>query len=80
MVRLVAASTTVAAFSMTLPSLLPLVCCMLKLTCFGDRVFYQDWWNAATIGAYWRTWWVGVLAPICLPDAAACWNSCLTCC
>lgn len=27
-----------------------------ELTCFGDRVFYQDWWNAATIGAYWRTW------------------------
>lgn len=51
---------------MTLPSLLPLVCRMLQLTCFGDRVFYQDWWNAATIGAYWRTWWVGVLAPICL--------------
>lgn len=62
---------------MTLLSLLPLVCRMLQLTCFGDRVFYQDWWNAATIGAYWRTWWVVLLAPVVFPDAAACRDSCL---
>ncbi|XP_049850063.1 uncharacterized protein LOC126320759 [Schistocerca gregaria] len=23
---------------------------------FGDREFYQDWWNATTMGYYWRTW------------------------
>eukprot|EP00953_Heterococcus_sp_UTEX-ZZ885_P029531 15667-Heterococcus_DN1.PRE.3 len=24
--------------------------------CFGDRVFYKDWWNAGTIDTYWRLW------------------------
>lgn len=23
---------------------------------FGDRSFYDDWWNSESIGAYWRTW------------------------
>lgn len=27
-----------------------------QLTRFGDREFYKDWWNAATIGEYWKTW------------------------
>jgi len=27
-----------------------------ELTCFGDRKFYGDWWNAQTLGHYWNTW------------------------
>lgn len=27
-----------------------------ELTRFGDREFYRDWWNAATLGDYWRLW------------------------
>jgi diacylglycerol O-acyltransferase-1 len=23
---------------------------------FGDRSFYDDWWNSESLGAYWRTW------------------------
>jgi len=23
---------------------------------FGDRKFYTDWWNAKSLGEYWRTW------------------------
>ncbi|RDA92868.1 hypothetical protein CP533_2852 [Ophiocordyceps camponoti-saundersi (nom. inval.)] len=23
---------------------------------FGDRSFYEDWWNSESLGAYWRTW------------------------
>ncbi|KAG6270736.1 hypothetical protein E4U49_005168 [Claviceps purpurea] len=23
---------------------------------FGDRCFYDDWWNSESLGAYWRTW------------------------
>ena len=23
---------------------------------FGDRTFYRPWWNAKTIGEYWRLW------------------------
>jgi diacylglycerol O-acyltransferase 1 len=23
---------------------------------FGDREFYKDWWNAPTLGDYWRMW------------------------
>ncbi|KAH7328611.1 diacylglycerol O-acyltransferase [Stachybotrys elegans] len=23
---------------------------------FGDRSFYDDWWNSESVGAYWRTW------------------------
>jgi diacylglycerol O-acyltransferase-1 len=23
---------------------------------FGDRFFYDDWWNSESLGAYWRTW------------------------
>lgn len=23
---------------------------------FGDREFYEDWWNSSGLGAYWRTW------------------------
>lgn len=28
----------------------------VQLTRFGDREFYKDWWNAATVGDYWRSW------------------------
>jgi len=27
-----------------------------ELTCFGDRVFYLDWWNATTVEDYWKRW------------------------
>eukprot|EP00249_Psilotum_nudum_P013156 c24184_g1_i1 orf=196-1641(+) len=27
-----------------------------ELTCFGDREFYKDWWNAKTVEEYWRMW------------------------
>ncbi|KAI8469478.1 MAG: MBOAT, membrane-bound O-acyltransferase family-domain-containing protein [Monoraphidium minutum] len=27
-----------------------------ELTRFGDREFYKDFWNASTVGEYWRTW------------------------
>ena len=27
-----------------------------ELTCFGDRRFYDDWWNASNLGEYWRKW------------------------
>eukprot|EP00798_Chlamydomonas_sp_ICE-L_P001934 gene1934-33344_t len=27
-----------------------------ELTRFGDREFYKDWWNASTVGEYWRMW------------------------
>jgi diacylglycerol O-acyltransferase-1 len=23
---------------------------------FGDRSFYEEWWNSESLGAYWRTW------------------------
>ena len=23
---------------------------------FGDRVFYEDWWNSPSVATYWRTW------------------------
>ncbi|KAI5465505.1 MBOAT, membrane-bound O-acyltransferase family-domain-containing protein [Mariannaea sp. PMI_226] len=23
---------------------------------FGDRSFYDDWWNSESLGTYWRTW------------------------
>lgn len=23
---------------------------------FGDREFYEDWWNSASVAIYWRTW------------------------
>ena len=23
---------------------------------FGDRNFYDDWWNSPSVGVYWRTW------------------------
>ena len=29
---------------------------LAELLCFGDRAFYQAWWNASTIEEYWR-WW-----------------------
>lgn len=27
-----------------------------ELTRFGDREFYKEWWNATTVGEYWRLW------------------------
>ncbi|KAK9805410.1 hypothetical protein WJX73_002289 [Symbiochloris irregularis] len=29
---------------------------LAEVTLFGDREFYKDWWNATTIGDYWRLW------------------------
>ncbi|KAG2493012.1 hypothetical protein HYH03_008675 [Edaphochlamys debaryana] len=29
---------------------------LAELTRFGDREFYKDWWNAATVGDYWKLW------------------------
>jgi len=29
---------------------------MAELTTFGDRTFYLEWWNARTLGEYWRLW------------------------
>ncbi|EEA06436.1 MBOAT family protein [Cryptosporidium muris RN66] len=27
-----------------------------EITCFADRAFYLDWWNAGSFGEYWRKW------------------------
>jgi hypothetical protein len=27
-----------------------------EILCYGDRLFYQEWWNATTMGYFWRTW------------------------
>ncbi|KAK3896987.1 MBOAT, membrane-bound O-acyltransferase family-domain-containing protein, partial [Staphylotrichum tortipilum] len=27
-----------------------------ELTRFGDREFYEAWWNSGSLGEYWRTW------------------------
>ena len=29
---------------------------MAELLMFGDREFYQDWWNASSLEEYWRLW------------------------
>ncbi|GIM06446.1 hypothetical protein Vretimale_10762, partial [Volvox reticuliferus] len=29
---------------------------LAELTMFGDREFYKDWWNAGTVGEYWKLW------------------------
>jgi len=29
---------------------------LAELTRFGDRRFYDDWWNAASFGEYWKRW------------------------
>lgn len=29
---------------------------LAEITRFGDRSFYDDWWNSESLGAYWRTW------------------------
>nr|KAJ3422993.1 hypothetical protein HK105_004952 [Polyrhizophydium stewartii] len=29
---------------------------LAELLCFGDRRFYQPWWNAKDISEYWRLW------------------------
>lgn len=29
---------------------------LAEITTFGDRSFYDDWWNSESLGAYWRTW------------------------
>eukprot|EP01130_Rhizamoeba_saxonica_P010707 TRINITY_DN4412_c0_g1_i1.p1 TRINITY_DN4412_c0_g1~~TRINITY_DN4412_c0_g1_i1.p1 ORF type:complete len:304 (-),score=21.72 TRINITY_DN4412_c0_g1_i1:25-936(-) len=29
---------------------------LAEITRFGDRKFYGDWWNAQTVGHYWRNW------------------------
>lgn len=27
-----------------------------EVTRFGDRTFYLDWWNASSVGTFWRDW------------------------
>lgn len=29
---------------------------LAEITRFGDRSFYDDWWNSENLGMYWRTW------------------------
>jgi diacylglycerol O-acyltransferase-1 len=29
---------------------------LAEIMTFGDRNFYDDWWNSPSVGAYWRTW------------------------
>jgi diacylglycerol O-acyltransferase 1 len=29
---------------------------LAEVLTFGDRSFYDDWWNSESLGAYWRTW------------------------
>ena len=29
---------------------------LAEVTRFGDRSFYDDWWNSDSLGSYWRTW------------------------
>ena len=29
---------------------------LAELIKFGDRDFYQDWWNSGSVGAYWKLW------------------------
>lgn len=29
---------------------------LAEFTRFGDREFYKEWWNATTLGEYWRLW------------------------
>jgi len=29
---------------------------LAEITRFGDREFYKEWWNATTLGEYWRLW------------------------
>jgi diacylglycerol O-acyltransferase-1 len=29
---------------------------LAEVTRFGDRRFYDDWWNSPSVGSYWRTW------------------------
>lgn len=29
---------------------------LAELTCFEDRRFYADWWNAGSLSEYWRKW------------------------
>jgi len=35
---------------------------MAEITRYGDRLFYRDWWNATSLGYYWRTWNIPVHA------------------
>lgn len=42
-----------AGFFVLFESLLNL---QAELTRFADRDFYGDWWNSASLGAYWRSW------------------------
>ena len=30
--------------------------CIAEITRFGDRSFYDDWWNSESLGQYWRLW------------------------
>lgn len=29
---------------------------LAEITQFGDRDFYEPWWNSESLGTYWRTW------------------------
>ncbi|EFX89584.1 hypothetical protein DAPPUDRAFT_40502 [Daphnia pulex] len=56
-----------AVFGCMLPGTLVLLCgffCLLhswlnafaEMLRFGDRMFYQDWWNSSSYATYYRTW------------------------
>ncbi|KAI8108683.1 hypothetical protein M9435_005100 [Picochlorum sp. BPE23] len=49
---------------------------LAEITRFGDREFYKEWWNATTLGEYWRLWNMPVhkwmLRHVC-PVAHASW-------
>ena len=34
----------------------PVPCCPAPLIRFGDRRFYEDWWNARSFASYYRKW------------------------
>lgn len=29
---------------------------LAELLCFGDRLFYRDWWNATDLSEFWNRW------------------------
>jgi diacylglycerol O-acyltransferase 1 len=29
---------------------------LAEALCFGDRLFYLDWWNCTSMDFFWRTW------------------------
>ncbi|CAL8147646.1 unnamed protein product [Orchesella dallaii] len=56
-----------AVFSMMLPGILGLILgfflllhswhnAFAEMLCFGDRLFYKDWWNCSSFHMYYKTW------------------------